>query len=554
MISSFATFQDPFLASKLSSLKAQLSDVKDDFSLERTALIQSTIAQIAKTIKSEKNPLRLIDQCEELEKSLSPLRAHLHEVTGRKRLRSVSTLSSCIDTTLHELWNKVHFIVNRTLSTTLELIPKREQSIKNKALLVQATSCMSYLERSAFITDLQRIPSNQRVAFLKSWMIYLEMHPEMSQNKKNALLLQQISLGSTPLHHAAQSGNRALIKKLINDPKTKLNAKNHAGNTPLHHAIFSTDPECVEMLLSCRRVDVNARNQILQTPLYWAVIFKNIRIVELLLEHGKINPNLKNSAGETPLVRAALFRSNPILPLLITKGADSRIRDQNGDTAYLLQKMMGATPSPLIYSDQLGYLLKMASLIWGFNGSITLPDGFSFNFEGGGEISIPLSLMISNLSSLPYLIKKAFFDITVDQSMTKILSSLSRKKLVILTAGYEGHANALVIYQELLFICDRGNHSKSKCLRVFRINPENITIGTLEILKHIKESPEEEALKYYYEQLPAELTDGDYFEELTPIFSRLEPKEQQASNCSAASLKLAIRASLCSPLLQRKWR
>jgi hypothetical protein len=188
----------------------------------------------------------------------------------------------------------------------------------------------------------------------------------------------------------------------------------------------------------------------------------------------------------------------------------------------------------------------MASLIWGLNGSIKLPDGAFFTFSAGGNISIPLSLMISNLPSLPYRVKKAFSSITLDRSPDEILSSISRGKVTIIPIGYDGHAMALVLYKDLLFICDRGTDGETESLRSFRINQKNITIFTLEMLQNIKEAPEAEALKYYYERLPTSLSYGDKLEEITPVFLRLDSKMQKTSNCSAASLKLAIRASLAA--------
>ncbi len=140
------------------------------------------------------------------------------------------------------------------------------------------------LERPSLFRLVQRLtrrskqPSPDRVSVL-SLAITID-----NRNEIVPLLLEREAdpdvpdgKGSTPLHYAAQFGNRDALLDLL-ERHTDINRKNRLGNTPLHLAVASAsiDPN--------KQLAVN---------------------VQLLLEH-KADTNIANNEGVTPLDTVAL--------------------------------------------------------------------------------------------------------------------------------------------------------------------------------------------------------------------------------------------------------
>lgn len=187
------------------------------------------------------------------------------------------------------------------------------------------------LERPSLLHIVQRLirrskpPTPDRVPVLSIAITY-------NRNEIVALLIERGAdldapdgKGSTPLHYAAQFGNRdALLDLLERHPE--INRKNRMGNTPLHLAVASAsiDPN--------RQLAVN---------------------VQLLLEHNA-DTNIANAEGITPLDTVALECMNlhrewlnaslqnlaskqPDPPERITRNYQHRL-DQRKQLVVILQK------------------------------------------------------------------------------------------------------------------------------------------------------------------------------------------------------------------------
>jgi len=79
---------------------------------------------------------------------------------------------------------------------------------------------------------------------------------------------REFYLGSSFLHIAAKTGEKDIVKEIIN-AGTDINAADSAGNTPLHYAVINGWIDIVILLIE-NGVDINAKNKLNQTSLHFA--------------------------------------------------------------------------------------------------------------------------------------------------------------------------------------------------------------------------------------------------------------------------------------------
>jgi len=204
-----------------------------------------------------------------------------------------------------------------------------------------------------------------RAAYFKKRM------PELERDKL-AMLVEEIEdvsakdlEGWTPLHHAADTGNKEVIVLLLsnganieavdNKGRTALyyasgslktieflvkhganiKAKDNDGSTALHSAAarFGSSKETVRWLVKLG-ADVNARDNDGRTALHSAAArFGNRDILKWLVKHGA-DVNARDNDGRTALhSAAATFGNRDTLKWLVKLGADVNARDNDGRTA-----------------------------------------------------------------------------------------------------------------------------------------------------------------------------------------------------------------------------
>ncbi|KAK3940661.1 hypothetical protein QBC46DRAFT_353953 [Diplogelasinospora grovesii] len=138
--------------------------------------------------------------------------------------------------------------------------------------------------------------------------------------------------GRTPLSWAAEKGNEAIVKLLLQNG-VDFNAKDTDGRTPLMWATLKGHEAIVKLLLE-NGVDVNAKDLFDQTPLIWAIRQGHEAIVKLLLENG-VDVDAKDERGRTPLIWAIREGHEAIVKLLLENGVDVDAKDQGGWTPLI---------------------------------------------------------------------------------------------------------------------------------------------------------------------------------------------------------------------------
>jgi ankyrin repeat protein len=170
----------------------------------------------------------------------------------------------------------------------------------------------------------------------------------------------------TPLHEAANTGNLALLKKLIAKRAYPIDIDDGEGRSPLMHAVHRERLDCVAYLLS-KGANINLGADDGATPLHEACYNSTLAIVQLLLregaspvstdqdgrqpvhwatdnsrnekpmcvliDHHGVDVNCVDETGMTPLMWAACHDNPPMVSALIDRGAEMLEKDIDGKTA-----------------------------------------------------------------------------------------------------------------------------------------------------------------------------------------------------------------------------
>jgi|UniRef100_A0A7S4CTK6 ankyrin repeat protein len=121
-------------------------------------------------------------------------------------------------------------------------------------------------------------------------------------------------LTSTEIFEAAESGDHARVRKLLNADKRHARISNDDGETALHVVVKDCYIICAQMLIN-EGADLDAQNKDGQTPLHLAIFHGSLDIIDLLLVSGA-SPMLCDHAGMNALHMSAqmgLFRVAEVL-------------------------------------------------------------------------------------------------------------------------------------------------------------------------------------------------------------------------------------------------
>jgi ankyrin repeat protein len=150
-----------------------------------------------------------------------------------------------------------------------------------------------------------------------------------------ALNVTCTTLGWTPLHRACDAGHGSAVSILINRG-ADFSVADGYGRTPLHLACHAGDESVVKILID-GGADVNITDGQICTALHAACNTGHWPVVKLLIDAGA-DVNVIAVNGCTALhLACSLDRPNThwpsldIIPALILAGADTQVRDSDGN-------------------------------------------------------------------------------------------------------------------------------------------------------------------------------------------------------------------------------
>ncbi|MFZ2055593.1 MAG: ankyrin repeat domain-containing protein [Candidatus Aminicenantales bacterium] len=157
--------------------------------------------------------------------------------------------------------------------------------------------------------------------------------------KEPALVNARDENGRTPLHWAAQARHLDVLRYLV-DKGAGLDALDNNGTAPLHTLARSGQTEAARLLID-KGADIDIKDPVKLTPLNMAAESGLEAMVKLLVEKGADIEN-KHAYGRTPLVGAARERGDiNVIRMLLDAGADINSSDRWGETALDLAAWRG---------------------------------------------------------------------------------------------------------------------------------------------------------------------------------------------------------------------
>ena len=127
--------------------------------------------------------------------------------------------------------------------------------------------------------------------------------------------------GTAALHYAAEQGNHAVVKLLL-QKGAGVNVRTNEGMTPLHEASAGGHTEIVFTLLDTGAMQLKTRNG--TTPLHSATEGGHDDVVQALLDTGA-EVHATTKSGNTPLHLASWDGNGTIVQMLLDKGTDVNV-------------------------------------------------------------------------------------------------------------------------------------------------------------------------------------------------------------------------------------
>ncbi len=143
------------------------------------------------------------------------------------------------------------------------------------------------------------------------------------------------------VHRAAQTGDVARLKALIDGSPELVNEKTEDGDTPLHTAATARRTNAALYLIG-RGADIDARNSAGQSPLLYAAYVGDAVLADTLVARGA-QFDYQDTRGNSPFHFAARGGHMAVVELLAAKGARIDFKGNQGRTPLFLAAANGRT-------------------------------------------------------------------------------------------------------------------------------------------------------------------------------------------------------------------
>ncbi|KAJ9586478.1 hypothetical protein L9F63_019878 [Diploptera punctata] len=137
-----------------------------------------------------------------------------------------------------------------------------------------------------------------------------------------------------PIHYAAKDGNPDVLRVLLQDKRTKINALDSSDRTALHHAVKYSKKdreekykECITLLLGCSDLDINKPNKKGYTAIHEAANSRK-EAVELFLKYRQYDLDLDTYRANGRTAREFILNKYPELRSILP---DVKLYKQSSD-------------------------------------------------------------------------------------------------------------------------------------------------------------------------------------------------------------------------------
>ena len=144
----------------------------------------------------------------------------------------------------------------------------------------------------------------------------------------------------TALYMACFAGSLDMVEMLIYKG-SQVDLSNHIGVSPLMMAAFNDNHSCVESLLN-NNANVNANNMNGETALHVCAHRDSFKSARVLINNGAELDPISIDSGFTPLHFSCLNKKFLLLKFLVDSGADLKIKDKKGNSAFHLSVIAGS--------------------------------------------------------------------------------------------------------------------------------------------------------------------------------------------------------------------
>jgi ankyrin repeat protein len=148
---------------------------------------------------------------------------------------------------------------------------------------------------------------------------------------RNAAKYADNTYGWLPLHHAASSGGRNVVRALVKANPNALKHADYGGQLPLHHAAYSRNPNVVRAIANAYPNAAQRADQFGQLPLHIAARFRNPNVVRAIVNAYPSAAQRASDSGWLPL-HTAVYSGNPnVVSVLVNAYPNAAQRaDKNG--------------------------------------------------------------------------------------------------------------------------------------------------------------------------------------------------------------------------------